>query len=164
MRRWLTLRVEALVDWRVRRMQPARREWGEAVVAGPGWLRWLFAGLGLLSVSPWLAVSIQGLGEREAPDATYGSLVAMLVAQVGVAASFAANWWLRRGRGGAALLAVMTCGYAGAAAFAAADNGRGPLLAVVAAVIFAGPPFLAAMPLMLSSWLAPPSVRATPPG
>jgi hypothetical protein len=104
--------------------------------------------LGILTVGPWLAVSIQGLAERDAPDATFGSIAAMLAAQIILIAAFLANCrrtsgWLVR-----STLAAAIIGYGAAAAFSSLDNVGEPALAVFAALIFAGPPLLAAVPLI----------------
>lgn len=112
------------------------------------WLRPACAMLGVLTVGPWLAVSIQGLAERDAPDATFGSIAAMLAAQIILIAAFLANCrrtsgWLVR-----STLAAAIIGYGAAAAFSSLDNVGEPVLAVFAALIFAGPPLLAAVPLI----------------
>lgn len=111
------------------------------------WLRPICAVLGILTVGPWLAVSIQGLAERDAPDATFPSLAVMLAAQVVLVVAFLANG--RRAGGGVARFALLTAivGYGAAAAFSSLDNVGEPALAAFASLIFAGPPLLAALPL-----------------
>lgn len=185
MRRWLTDRVCRLVTRRVAALPPARREWGEAVVAelaavpagerrlrwalgslwfvvahgGPAralnpetmvrtWLRPACAILGILTIGPWLAVSIQGLTERDAPDATFGSMAVMLAAQLVVVAAFLANWRQASGWPARSTLAAAIIAYGAAAAYSSLDNVGEPALAVFAALIFAGPPLLAALPLI----------------
>jgi hypothetical protein len=185
MRRRLTDRVCRLIAWWVAQLPPARREWGEAVLAelavvpdgerrlrwalgslwfvvshgGPAsvsvaeatvrsWLRPSCTAIGILTVGPWLAVSIQGLSERDAPDGSFRSMAVMLAAQVLLVGAFLANG--RRASGWVARFALLAAiaGYAGAAAFSSLDNVGEPALAVFASLIFAGPPLLAALPLL----------------
>jgi len=112
------------------------------------WIRPICAMLGVLTVGPWLAVSIQGLAERDAPDGAFRSTALMLAAQIVLVVAFLANW--RRASGWVARSAVLAAiaGYGAAAAFASLDNLGEPVLAVIASLIFAGPPLLAALPLI----------------
>ena len=112
------------------------------------WLRPICTVLGIVTVAPWLAVSIQGLAERDAPDASFRSMAVMLAAQVILVVAFLANW--RRASGWAARSALLAAvaGYGAAAAFSSLDNLGEPALAVIATLIFAGPPLLAALPLL----------------
>lgn len=112
------------------------------------WMRPICAVLGIVTVAPWLAVSIQGLAERDAPDGTVRSTMVMLAAQVILVVAFLANW--RRAGGWVARSALLAgiAGYAAAAAFSSLDNVGEPVLAVIASLIFAGPPLLAALPLL----------------
>ena len=170
--RWLTNRIEHTVGQMAATMPQRRREWGDAVVAEfaaipPGerdllwalgglWFvlrcratplavaSWIFAALGIFSVAPWALVSFLQLRGHDAPDATARSLAGMLVAQVLVIIAFVVAPW-RRAR---PLLVVALVGYAVAAAVAAADNGGYPLLA---AAVFAVPPGLAAVPVLLAT-------------
>lgn len=173
--RRLTDRVEHLVGYIVRRTPADRREWGEAVLSefaaippGERRLRWamgalwfvvrrraaappavgwesrVFAVFGVVSVLPWALFSVQGIRETDAPDATMRSLVGMLMAQTVLMAAFVATWW--PWRPAPALLVVALVGYAADAALGAADNGGRPLLA---ALMFAGPPAMAAFPILL---------------
>jgi hypothetical protein len=175
---WLTDRIEHLVVRLASTMPAERREWGEAVVAefaaippGERRLRWavgalwfvlrrpgalpatpppvgwasrLFAAVGVLSVLPWALFSILGLAETDAPDATMRSLAGMLIAQTVLIAAFVAS--CRPWRPAPATLAASILGYAAAAALSAADNDGYPLLA---ALIFAVPPAMAATPIVL---------------
>lgn len=161
----LTHWLERLATRLAPTLPPERRAWGEALVAElaavpPGERRlrwaaaaawfvlrqrvvsevasWVFALLGVLSVAPWLLVSIQGLRETDAPDATVRSLIATLTAQIVLIAAF-----LTRRR---PLLVVSIFAYGVTTALAAADNHGQPLLALV---IFAAPPAMAAVPILL---------------
>lgn len=123
-----------------------------ALVSGAtllSWARPICAMLGILTVGPWLAVSIQGLAERDAPDATFGSMAVMLAAQVVLVVAFLANWRRASGWVARSVLLAAIAGYGAATAFSSLDNVGEPLLAVIASVIFAGPPLLAAAPLLL---------------
>lgn len=175
--RWVTDRIEYLVGHMVARMPPDRQEWGEAVVAefaavppgqrrlrwaygalwfvlqrraapamrpGPAWSSRAFSILGILSVLPWALVSIQGISETDAPDATMRSMIAILVAQSVLIVAFAATFRPRRAV--RVLVVVALVGYAVTAALGAADNNGHPVLA---ALIFAVPPALAAVPILL---------------
>jgi len=112
------------------------------------WLRPICAVLGILTVGPWLAVSIQGLAERDAPDATFASMTVMLTAQVLVVVAFLANGRRASGWMARSLLLAAVASYGAAAAFSSLDNLGEPVLAVFATLIFAGPPLLAALPLL----------------
>lgn len=118
---------------------------------GRVWLSRLFVLLGVVSVAPWLIASAQGLGD-DAPDGTYRSMLTMLIAEVALAVAFLANLWRRNARAAGLGLMVTIFGYAGAAAFAAADNGQHPVLTLVAPVLFAGPPLMLAVPLVVLAW------------
>jgi hypothetical protein len=109
----------------------------------------LCCALGILAVLPWLYVSIQGLRD-DAPDGTIRSMVAMLVAQIGVVLAFLAAW--SRLRLAPWLLIAAIAGYAAAGVFAAADNNGAPILA---ALIFPAIPAMAAGPLLVLAWSAP---------
>ena len=112
------------------------------------WLRPICTVLGVLTVGPWLVVSIQGLAERDAPDGTLRSSAVMLAAQVILVLAFLANWRRASGRVARSALLAAIAGYGAATAFASLDNLGEPLLAGFAALIFAGPPLLAALPLI----------------
>jgi hypothetical protein len=124
------------------------------------WTRPICVAVGILTVSPWLAVSVQGLAERDAPDATFRSMAVMLAAQVVVVAAFLANGRRAVGRGPRFTLLAALVGYGAAAAFSSLDNLGEPVLAVVAALIFAGPPLMAAFPLLGSTGLTPENSRS----
>jgi hypothetical protein len=100
--------------------------------------------LGLITVAPWLLVSIQNLTD-DAPDATHRSILLMLTAQLLVLLAFAATWtgW----KAVTPFLAVSVAAYALAAAFAAIDNAGDPVLAVI---LFTLAPAMAALPIMLA--------------
>jgi len=115
------------------------------------WARPVFAVLGVLTVGPWLAVSIQGLAERDSPDGTFRSTVVMLAVQVVLVAAFLANWRRAGGRAARSVLLAALAGYGCAAAFSSLDNVGEPFLAAIAALLFAGPPLLAALPLLARS-------------
>lgn len=188
MRRWLTEQVCRLLSVRVAHLPPARREWGEAVVAemtavpagerrlrwalgslwfvvsqgGPmpettvrSWTRPICAALGILTVVPWLAFSIQGLAERDAPDGSFRSMAITLATQVILVAAFVANWRRASGRVARSGLLAALAAYGAAAAFSSLDNVGEPVLAVIAALIFAGPPLFAALPLLAIAYLSP---------
>jgi predicted anti-sigma-YlaC factor YlaD len=168
---WLTARIERLAASIVPTMSPQRQAWGAAVVAelaavppGERRLRWawgalwfilrhgitglslvsrVFAGLGVLSVAPWLLFSVQGIRETDAPDATLRSMVGTLVAQSVLVIAFLATWWPSRAAGLVLVLALV--GYAVTTGFAAADNDGSPLLA---AAVFTAPPAMAALPIL----------------
>jgi hypothetical protein len=186
MRRWLTEQVCQLLSMRVAQLPPARREWGDAVMAemtavpagerrlrwalgslwfvvsqgGPvpettvrSWTRPICAALGILTVIPWLAFSIQGLAERDAPDGSFRSTAVVLAAQVILVAAFLANWRRASGRAARSGLLAALAAYGAAAAFSSLDNVGEPVLAVVAALLFAGPPLFAALPLLAVSYI-----------
>jgi hypothetical protein len=115
------------------------------------WTRPLCAVLGVLTVAPWLAVSIQGLAERDAPDASFRSIAAMLAAQVILVAAFLLNARPGSGRAARSGLLAALAAYAVAAALSSLDNLGEPLLATIASLIFAGPPLLAALPLLATA-------------
>ncbi|GAA0424760.1 hypothetical protein Acor_37010 [Acrocarpospora corrugata] len=106
--------------------------------------RWCSA-LGLITVAPWLLVSVQNLTD-DAPDGTYRSVLAMLAAQLLVLLAFAATW--TRWKAVPALLALSVAAYALAAIFAAIENDGSPVLAVI---LFTLAPAMAALPIILSS-------------
>jgi len=112
------------------------------------WMRPMCAVLGIVTVAPWLAVSIQGLAERDAPDATLRSTAVMLAAQVILVVAFLANWRRASGLVARSTLLAAIAGYGAATAFSSLDNLGAPALAVIASLIFAGPPLLAALPLL----------------
>jgi hypothetical protein len=112
------------------------------------WTRPICAMLGILTVGPWLAVSIQGLAERDAPDGTFRSLAVMLAAQVVLVVAFLANWRRASGWAARASLLAAIAGYGAATAFSSLDNLGEPVPAVIASLILAGPPLLAALPLL----------------
>ncbi len=113
------------------------------VSAPVGWVSRGFAALGIVTLLPWVFVSIQNLRD-DAPDGTIRSMVVLLVARVALVAAFAATWW----RWGPArpLLVLSLVGYAASAAFAAADNGGSPVLA---ALVFVVVPACAATPILI---------------
>lgn len=113
------------------------------------WLRPICTMFGILTVSPWLAVSIQGLAERDAPDGTLRSTLVMLAAQVVLVLAFLANWRRASGWVARSVLLAAVAGYAAASVFSSLDNVGEPALAGFAALVFAGPPLLAAVPLLL---------------
>jgi hypothetical protein len=110
--------------------------------------RWATALLGILTVAPWLVVSVFGMMERDAPDATFRSMTVMLAAEVILVAAFLANWRRASGRAARAVLLSAVAGYGAAAAFSALDNVGQPAAVLVAPLIFAGPPLLAALPML----------------
>jgi len=112
------------------------------------WLRPICAVLGIVTIAPWLAVSIQGLAERDAPDATLRSTTIMLAAQAILVVAFLANWRRASGWAARSTLLAAIAGYGAATAFSSLDNVGEPVLAVIASLIFAGPPLLAALPLL----------------
>jgi hypothetical protein len=107
------------------------------------WVVRVFAGIGVLSVLPFAYGFVLQLRD-DAPDGTVRSTVAMLAAQALVAAAFVASLWRWPLR--AATLVASIAVYAGAAAFTAWDNGGWPL---VAALVFAAVPALAATPIVV---------------
>jgi hypothetical protein len=107
--------------------------------------------LGLVTVAPWLLVSIQNLAD-DAPDATYRSILAMLTAQLLVLLAFAATW--TRWKAVPPLLAFSVIAYALAAAFTALDNNGNPILAII---LFTLAPAMAALPIMLTGRTAVPT-------
>jgi len=109
------------------------------------WGRRLLALVGVVPVAPWLLVSIQGLRD-DAPDLRPGYGIALLIAQIGVIVAFLANWW--QWRPGPAVLLLAIAGYGVVAGVVAGNNNGWP---VVAGLVFAGPPLLAAIPLVLFS-------------
>ncbi|WP_433796425.1 hypothetical protein [Actinoplanes sp. CA-252034] len=119
------------------------------------WTRPICVLTGILTVSPWLAVSVQGLAERDAPDGTFRSMAVMLAAQILVVVAFLANWRRTSGRVSRIALLAGLVGYGAAAAMSSLDNVGEPVLAVVACLLFAGPPLLAAVPLLIGSAMAP---------
>jgi hypothetical protein len=108
------------------------------------WSSRAFSILGVIGVLPWALVSIQGITETDAPDATMRSMVAMLVAQCVLVVAFVATYW--PWRTARALVMVALVGYVVTNALAAADNNGDPLLA---ALIFVIPPTMAAVPILL---------------
>jgi hypothetical protein len=77
----------------------------------------------------------------------------MLVVEAVLIMAFVATLW--PWRSARVLLVVALVGYAAAATLGAADNGGSPLLA---APVFAGPPAMAALPILLAG------VSPRPPG
>ncbi|MEO3859104.1 hypothetical protein [Acrocarpospora sp. B8E8] len=104
-----------------------------------------------MTVAPWFLVSIQNLTD-DAPDATYRSMLAMLATQLLLLLAFAATW--TRWKAAPPLLASSVVAYALAAAFAAIDNNGDPVLAVI---LFALAPAMAALPIMLTGRTAVPT-------
>ncbi|BEL04295.1 hypothetical protein Q0Z83_024860 [Actinoplanes sichuanensis] len=123
------------------------------------WTRPVCVAVGILTVSPWLAVSVQGLAERDAPDGSPRSTAIMLAAQILVVVAFLANRRRTAGRRPRITLLAALLGYGAAAAASSLDNVGEPALAVVAALLFAGPPLLAAFPLLSTSAIASEGVR-----
>lgn len=119
------------------------------------WLRRALALAGIVTVAPWALVNYLQLRETDAPDLAPSLTALLLAAELAVIVAFVATWWLpRTGVGG---LAAAIPGYAVAMAVAAASNDGYPL---IAAIVFAGPPALAALPL---SWLILLATRRTEP-
>jgi hypothetical protein len=116
-----------------------------AMRAAPTWVLRVFAPVGVVTVAPWLLVTIQTLRD-DAPDMARGWGWVMLGAQVALVLAFLANWWRRRAA--ALLLVAALAGYAAATALAAASNNGTPVLA---ALLFTLPPALAAVPIVLGA-------------
>ncbi len=106
----------------------------------------LCALVGAVLVALWLLFSIQGVRD-DAPDMPQEWAWLVLGAQAVLVGAFLANWW--RWRAGPLVLLAAMIGYAGAIAGAAAHNGGMPVLAMLA---LAGPPMLAATPLIAAGW------------
>lgn len=133
---------KAKVDSGGSALMVTRGWWAEE--APVGWPARVAAALGVVTVLPWLYVSVQGLRD-DAPDGTVRSMVVLLIARVVLVSVFVASCWPWRLRKPALVAAVVA--YAGCAAFAAADNHGSPLLA---AVIFPAAPAIAATLIIMS--------------